>query len=301
MSIVVTGGMGFIGSNIVKALNDIGREDIYVIDSPKNNSEKNIEGCKFKDIIVKEKCLESIQNSKFCDLGKIDVIFHEGAITDTTHPDEDEIMSTNYQLSVDIFRHCVSHDIRMIYASSAAVYGLGTEGFEVDPDCELPLNTYGQSNYDFDSGLQIVGLRYFNVYGPGECHKDNMASPINQFSRQAMRNGEIKVFEGSSKFNRDFIHIDDIVDVNMFFFRNPEKMGIYNCGSGETASFQDAADIVSSKTDSIINTIPFPKNLEGRYQANTKADIEMLRRVGYYTQFRKFSDAAAEYTDFLVG
>ena len=310
MSIIVTGGMGFVGSNIVRKLNDLNYKNIYIIDSPKNGSENNLVGCTYKDIIEKDKCLESIKNGKFCDIGNIETIFHQGAITDTTHPDDDEMMDTNYTLSVGIFHHCMEHDIRMIYASSAAVYGLGDKGFEADVDCENPLNVYGKSklefdnyfrrNYSFDSNVQIVGLRYFNVYGPGEDHKEGMASPINQFTRQAIENKAINVFEGSENYLRDFVHIDDIVKINMHFMRKSEFVGIYNCGSGETNSFMDAAKIVSSVTEAKIKTVPFPEKLKDKYQSYTKADITNLRRAGFTSPFREFSEAAKEYTNILL-
>ena len=198
----------------------------------------------------------------------------------------------------------------MIYASSAAVYGLGNNGFEADPECEKPLNVYGQSkldfdnyfrlNYDFDTDAQIVGLRYFNVYGPGEDHKLGMASPINQFCRQSITDDEIRLFEGSENFVRDFVHIDDIVKVNMFFFNNPAKVGIYNCGTGLTSSFHEAATIVSEKTGAPLKTIPFPENLKNKYQEHTKANLETLRSIGCRMRFRKFSEAAPEYAEFLV-
>ncbi len=311
MSIIVTGGMGFIGSNIVRKLNELNYKDIYIIDTPKNGSEENLVGCTYKDIIEKDRCLQTIQNGKFCNIGDIDTIFHQGAITDTTHQDEDEMMEVNYSLSVGIFQHCMMHNIRMIYASSAAVYGMGENGFEADVDCENPLNIYGKSkldfdnyfrrNYDFDSNVQIVGLRYFNVYGPGEEHKAGMASPICQFTKQAIEDKEIRVFEGSEKFLRDFIHIDDIVKINMHFMRKTDSVGIYNCGTGEANSFLTAAKIVSEETEIPIKTIPFPENLKDKYQSFTQADVTTLRKVGYASAFRDFSVAAKEYTSSLLG
>ncbi len=310
MSIIVTGGMGFIGSNIVKKLNSLNYKDIYIIDSPSNGSEKNLEGTVYKDIIPKDKCLQSIQNGRFCDIGKIDTIFHQGAITDTTFTDEAEMTATNYELSVGIFQYCIENNTRLIYASSAAVYGLGKNGFEPDVDCESPLNIYAESklnfdnyfrrNYSFDSGTQIVGLRYFNVYGPGETHKGGMASPISQFTKQAIQNKKINVFEGSEKYLRDFVHVDDVVKVNMHFMRKTDSVGIYNCGSGKTNSFLDAAKIVANATGAEINTIPFPDNLKDKYQSYTKADISNLRKVGYSSEFIKFQDGGSEYAKSLL-
>ena len=311
MSIIVTGGMGFVGSNIVKKLNSLGYHNVYIIDSPHNNSEKNLEGCTYKDIIDKDMCLQTIQNGRFCDIGKIDTIFHQGAITDTTFDNEEEIMDVNHFLSVGIFDYCMQHNTRMIYASSAAVYGEGKNGFEPDVDCEDPLNLYAQSklrfdnyfrrNYDFDSGVQIVGLRYFNVYGPGEEHKKGMASPIYQFTKQALEDGEIRAFEGSENFRRDFVHVDDIVKMNMFFMRKSDSFGIFNCGTGETNTFLDAAKVVADITGAEIQTIPFPEKLKGKYQSHTKADITGLKKDGYFSTPRNFKEAAKEYCMQLSG
>lgn len=310
MSIIVTGGMGFIGSNIVKKLNSLSYKDIYVIDSPNNASEKNLEGATYKDIIPKEKCLQSIQNGRFCNIGKIDTIFHQGAITDTTFTDEAEMTATNYELSVGIFHYCMENNTRLIYASSAAVYGHGKNGFEPDVDCESPLNIYAESklnfdnyfrrNYSFDAGTQIVGLRYFNVYGPGETHKAGMASPISQFARQAIENGQINVFEGSGKYLRDFVHVDDVVKVNMHFMRKTKSFGIYNCGTGKTSSFLEAAEIVAKETGATINIVPFPDKLKDKYQSFTKADITNLRKAGYTSEFIKFQDGASDYAKQLL-
>lgn len=311
MSIVVTGGMGFVGSNIVKKLNSLNYKDIYIIDSPKNGSEKNLSGCTYKDIIDKDKCLEAIQNGRFCDIGKIDTVFHQGAITDTTFQDEKEMYFVNYDLSVGIFKYCMTNGTRMIYASSAAVYGLGKNGFEVDVDSEEPLNVYAKSklsfdnyfrrNYDYSSGVQIVGLRYFNVYGPGEDHKMGMASPVSQFTRQAINSKEIKIFEGSENYHRDFVHVDDIAKINMHFMRKTDAFGIYNCGTGKTNSFLDVAKIVSDASGSPIIEVPFPENLKDKYQAFTQADNSGLRRIGYASSFTKFSDGALKYTQDLLG
>lgn len=302
MSILVTGAAGFIGSNIVKKLNDIGHNDIYLVDSVNDNNKKNIESFKYKDFINKE----SFDASTLEKLKEVKVIFHQGAITDTTFNDEAEMMRVNYELSVMIFNHCISNNRRMIYASSASVYGTGDNGFVENSSCENPLNVYAESKLKFDNYVrslkatnQVVGLRYFNVFGRNEDHKLKMASPINQFFRQAKSIEKIKVFEGSENFKRDFICVDDVVDVNMFFYKNENISGIFNCGTGQTATFQDAADVVSVEMNVPIEKIPFPDILKGKYQSYTCADLSSLRSAGYKKEFISFKDAASSYVQFM--
>jgi len=302
MSILVTGATGFVGSNIVKRLNDIGHNDIYLVDSVNDKNEKNIKSAKYKDLISKE----SFDVSTLKKLKEVKVIFHQGAITDTTFNDEVEMMRVNYELSLMILNHCISNNLRMIYASSAAVYGIGNNGFVENYSCENPLNVYAESKLRFDNYVrslkvnnQVVGLRYFNVFGRNEDHKLKMASPINQFFRQAKSIEKIKVFEGSENFKRDFICVDDVVDVNMFFYENKNISGIFNCGTGQTASFQDAADMVSSKLNIPVERTPFPDILKGKYQSYTCADLSLLRSVGYKKEFTSFKDAASSYIEFM--
>jgi len=301
MTILVTGGLGFVGSNIVRSLNRRGIHDIILVDS-KMNGLSNVQDCKYSDLIDKESLKDRLD-----DLTALKVIFHQGAITDTTFFDEKEMMKVNFDLSVMLYDFCVNNKVRMLYASSAAVYGQGSNGFLENESCEFPLNIYAKSKLKFDNYVrntknkpkQIVGLRYFNVYGPGENHKLHMASPINQFFFQAKKEGHIKVFKGSNKFYRDFISVKDVVDVNMFFFDNPEKSGILNCGTGETASFQDAAMIVSKQLSVPILEVEFPKVLKGKYQSYTCSNNENLRLAGYQKKFCDFEDEAANYVQYL--
>lgn len=293
MKAIVTGGLGFIGSNIIKSLNQRGISDIYIFDKSKTLN-SNIKNLKFVDVLTDFDELSLIKN--------VDVIFHQGAITDTTFFDEKEMMKVNYDLSVSLYELCQRNLTRLIYASSAAVYGLGNNGFKENADCESPLNVYGESKLKFDNFIrnqafknQVVGLRYFNVFGQGEDHKTKMASPLNQFFHQAKKDGEIKVFEGSENFHRDFISVEDVVDVNMFFLENRRVSGIFNCGTGGTATFQDAADITSKALNVPIKTVPFPEVLKGKYQKYTCADLTTLRNAGYTKTFNDFKNSATSY------
>ena len=298
MTVIVTGGMGFIGSNLVKALNGQGIDDIYIVDTPRNGSEKNIEGCNYTDIIDIKDALNSIKK-----VGQLESIFHQGAISDTTFPDRKKIIKNNFIFSADLYKFCCDIGADLIYASSASVYGLGSSGFEEREECENPLNYYAESKLMFDhyirskkaKNTQTVGLRYFNVYGQNENHKLTMASPVNQFCNQSIIDGKIKVFKGSENYRRDFISVKDIVDINMFFFFNKGIDGIYNCGTGLSHSFMDVAKIISKAIGGTIEEIPFPEKLKEKYQSYTRANIEKLRKVGYNRPFRVFEEEVRGY------
>jgi ADP-L-glycero-D-manno-heptose 6-epimerase len=304
--IVVTGGAGFIGSNLVKALNDKGRNDILIVDNlQKSEKHLNLNGLDFTDYIDKTSFFDI-----FDDIAEeVEIVFHQGACSDTMESDGKYMMENNYDYSCALFNHCVQNEIRFIYASSASVYGNGDDGFIEKRECEYPLNIYAFSKFLFDNYVrkfphvvktQVVGLRYFNVYGPQENHKGRMASVIRHFFNQYKEDKVIKVFEGSDKFLRDFIFVDDVVKVNMHFFENSFLNGIYNCGTGNCRSFGDIADIFKARySDAAIETIPFPEKLKGKYQAYTKADMEKMRSGGYEDDFTSLEDGVNAYLDVL--
>jgi len=304
--IVVTGGAGFIGSNIVKALNDRGRNDILIIDNLKKSEKHlNLNRLDFSDYMDKTSFFDIFDEIS----SEVEVIFHQGACSDTMETDGKYMMENNYDYSCALFNNCVQSGIRFIYASSASVYGNGDDGFIEKRECEYPLNVYAFSKFLFDNYVrkfpqvvktQVVGLRYFNVFGPQENHKGRMASVIRHFFNQYKENKIIKVFEGSSDFRRDFIHVDDVVNVNMHFFENSFLNGIYNCGTGKSRSFGDIAEIFAARySDAVISEIPFPEALKGKYQAYTQADIEKLRSGGYEGDFKSLEDGVNAYLDVL--
>ena len=287
--IIVTGGAGFIGSNIVKGLNNRGIEDIIIVDSLKHSEKHlNLNSLKFKDFLSKEIFLDKLDS-----IGNISAVSHQGACSDTMETDGDFMMKNNYEFSKQLYNFCSKKEIKFIYASSASVYGNGDKGFKEDVSSEYPLNVYAYSKYLFDqyvrsnaasSKNQIVGLRYFNVYGPQENHKGKMASVFFHFYNQAKETGVIKVFEGSKNFLRDFVFVDDIVNINLHFHDN-NISGIFNCGTGQAKSFYDVATAIKeqfSGKEIKIEEIPFPEKLKGKYQAYTKADLENLRNTGKY-------------------
>ncbi len=304
--ILVTGGAGFIGSNIVKALNNMGREDIIIVDKDlgKNNKFKNLIGLKYLDFIDRRIFL-SIVNSKSI-MSEVDLVIHQGACSDTTQTDSSYIMDTNYDFSKMLLYMCIEYNIDFIYASSAATYGLSTD-CKVNPDNEFPLNIYGFSKLAFDefvrrqikhSSNKIIGLRYFNVYGPGEQHKGRMASVPYHMYKQIQENHQYKLFEGSDNFKRDFIYIDDVVKVTLFFAFNKDVIqGIFNCGTGIVRSFKEMGNIVETcfTPSPLCEIIPFPNDLEGKYQTFTKADISPLRDMGYRYSFTTLEDGIMKY------
>ena len=305
--IIVTGGAGFIGSNLVKMLNDQGIEDIIIVDNL-GNSQKflNLNRLKFRDFIDKVSFPEKLPK-----LGKVETIIHQGACSSTTETDVNYLINNNYNYSKGLLHYCLENETDLIYASSASVYGNGDGGFREYPVCEYPLNGYAFSKFIFDNYVrkvfsaeeyksQVTGLRYFNVYGYQENHKGSMASVPFHFFNQAKEAGEIKVFEGSENFLRDFIFVEDVAEVVKFFIDN-KKSGIYNCGTGQERSFMDMAEIfVKLHGNCTINTVPFPDHLKGKYQAFTKADISKLRNAGFTGEFTSLENGMAKYLERLM-
>lgn len=304
--IIVTGGAGFIGSNIVKGLNNRGIDNILIVDNLTNaEKHKNLNKINFNDYIDKN----DFNVEEFLKNNKVEAIFHQGASSNTMETDGKYMMKNNYEYTKNIFNACQKYNVRMLYASSASVYGNGDKGFVEKEECEYPLNVYAFSKYQFDRYLnrnfssavsQVVGLRYFNVYGPQENHKGKMASVAFHSFNQVKRGEAIKLFEGSENFKRDFIHVDDVVSVNMFFFENPDKSGIFNCGTGRAESFCRIADAVLEKyKDAKVEYIPFPENLVGKYQTFTQSDISKLREAGYNKEFIDLKSGTLKYLDVL--
>ena len=312
--IIVTGGAGFIGSNIVKGLNERGREDVLIVDNLTNMVKfKNIQGLKALDYMDKNDFIAAIKNGKF-DNEKIDVIFHEGACSDTMEYNGKYMMENNFEYTKTLMHFALKKKIQLIYASSASTYGSGKHGFSEKPACEEALNVYAFSKLFFDNYArryfetaesQIVGLRYFNVYGPQENHKGKMASMIFQMFNQWKAEGKVKLFEGIDGYGngeqvRDFIYVKDVVKVNFFFWDHPELKGIYNCGTGHAHTFNTLAKGVLKYFGSgELEYVPFPEVLRGKYQSFTEADSSKLLAAGYDGGFTDIEEAIAEYCALL--
>jgi len=304
--IVVTGGAGFIGSNIVKGLNALGQHDILVVDDLTNGTQfTNLVDLDIADYMDKDEFISMIIAGE--DLG-IEVIFHEGACSSTTEWDGKFMMENNYNYSKDLLHYCLDFDIPFIYASSAATYGGRTDNFIEERQFEKPLNVYGYSKFLFDQYVrqilpnaksQVCGFRYFNVYGPREQHKGSMASVAFHLNSQISQGEKPKLFVGSDNFKRDFIHVDDVVAVNLWFWQN-QKSGIYNCGTGRAESFQAVADaVLAYHQTGEIDYTPFPDNLKGRYQAFTQADLTKFRQIGCPIEFKTVAQGTTEYMQWL--
>ena len=312
--IIVTGGAGFIGSNIVKGLNERGREDVLIVDNLTNMVKfKNIQGLKALDYMDKQNFIDAIKNGKFDD-ANIEVIFHEGACSDTMEYNGKYMMENNFEYTKTLMHFALKKKIQLIYASSASTYGSGKHGFSEKPACEEALNVYAFSKLFFDNYVrryfdkaesQIVGLRYFNVYGPQENHKGKMASMIFQMFNQWKAEGKVKLFEGIDGYGngeqvRDFIYVKDVVKVNFFFWDHPELKGIYNCGTGHAHTFNTLAKGVLKYFGSgELEYVPFPEVLKGKYQSFTEADSSKLLAAGYDGGFTDIEEAIAEYCALL--
>lgn len=305
--IVVTGGAGFIGSNIVRGLNKKGFKDILVVDDLKDGTKfSNLVDLDIADYMDKDDFIVAILSNENLN---IDVIFHQGACSSTTEWDGKFMMENNYQYSKDLLHYCLEFDIPFLYASSAATYGGRSDNFIEDRAYEKPLNVYGYSKFLFDQYVrqvlptaksQVCGFRYFNVYGPRETHKGSMASVAYHLNEQLHKGEKLKLFAGSDTFKRDFIYVEDVVDVNLWFWEN-KVSGIYNCGTGKAESFQTVADaVLNYHKKGEIEYIPFPEHLEGRYQRFTQADLTKFRNSGCPIQFKSVTEGTTEYMKWLT-
>lgn len=328
MYYVVTGAAGFIGSNLVKALNERGETNIIAVDNLKNADKfKNLTDCEIADYIDKEDFIGLLQDGSFD--GILAAVMHEGACSDTMETDGRYMMENNYRYSLEVLNHCQNEEVPFLYASSASVYG-GGGVFKESREYESPLNVYAYSKFLFDQvvrrrwatrNAQIAGFRYFNVYGQREQHKGRMASVAYHFFNQYRADGYVKLFEGCDGYAnggqlRDFVSVEDVVKVNMFFLDHPGKSGIFNLGTGKAQSFNDVAvatinTLRAAKGESaltleqmhqqqLIRYIPFPEQLKGKYQSYTQADMTAMREIGYAEPFLTVEQGTASYVNHLL-
>ena len=302
--IILTGGAGFIGSNLLSALNAKGVTDVIVVDRL-----RNLDDLKFSDFMQPEEFARAIEHKSLPD--RIDAIFHQGACADTTCTDGRYMIENNFTFSKSILHFALARNIPLVYASSAAVYG-GSSAFVPSRENERPLNLYALSKLAFDnhvrsvaasSGSTVAGLRYFNVYGPRESHKGKMASMVYQLYRQLNASGRAQLFEstdgyGDGEQRRDFVFVNDIVRVNLALAEGPVRNGLFNVGTGEARSFNDVARILIARLGAgAIDYIPFPESLAGKYQSFTQADISALRHAGYTDPFSTLESGIAKSID----
>lgn len=324
---IVTGGAGFIGSNIVRELNRRGQDDILIVDHIGTGLKfKNLLGLKFWDIQSKEEFLADINDEdKVEEMMEVPIygLFHMGACSDTMEYDGDYMLKNNYEYTNKLFDFCGMNGIPFIYASSASTYGMGKKGFREAPECEDALNPYAFSKLLFDRHCrqlvdgyeEVIGLRFFNVYGPQEHHKGKMASIFYQMYNQLKSTGKIKLFKGidgvaDGEQRRDFIYVGDVVKICMWFFDRihdatfhggaPIEGGIYNCGTGHAHTYNEAARaMIKAVGYGEIEYIDFPDVLRGKYQNYTQADTTKLLNAGYDGGFTALDDAVAEYVEML--
>ena len=327
--IIVTGAAGFIGSNLVHALNARGHRDIIAVDNlTAGDKFRNLADCAIADYLDKDEFLAHLQRGA---LPRPEVVFHQGACSDTMESDGRYMMDNNYRYSMRLLDFTQRHRIAFVYASSAAVYG-GSSVFVERREHERPLNVYGYSKFLFDQVVRqrmaagvadstLVGLRYFNVYGPRETHKARMASVAFHACNQFRAEGHVRLFEGWDGWpaggqSRDFVHVDDIVALNLHFLDRPGSQGIYNAGTGRAQPFNDVAMAVVNtlrRLDGqpplplaglveagLVRYVPFPDALKGKYQSYTQSDATQLRASGCDLDFRGVEQGVASYVEWLV-
>ncbi|HEV7833120.1 MAG TPA: ADP-glyceromanno-heptose 6-epimerase [Caballeronia sp.] len=328
MTIIVTGAAGFIGSNIVKALNERGEQRVIAVDNlTRADKFKNLVDCEIDDFLDKTEFVERFKRGEF---GKVRAVFHEGACSDTMETDGRYMMDNNFRYSRDVLDTCLEHGAQFLYASSAAVYG-GSSEFVERREVEKPLNVYGYSKFLFDqivrqilpkARTQIAGFRYFNVYGQRENHKARMASVAFHNFNQFRAEGKVKLFGeyngyGAGEQTRDFVSVEDVTKVNLHFFDHPETSGIFNLGTGRAQPFNDIASTVVNSLRAIdgeaplslaelvqrglIEYIQFPDALRGKYQCFTQADQSKLRAAGYDAPFLTVQEGVDRYVRWLFG
>lgn len=333
--IVVTGAAGFIGSNIVKGLNARGISNILAVDDLSQGDKfRNLADLQIADYVDASVFYDAFSQG---DLGPVDAVFHQGACSDTMEGNGRYMMHNNFSLSKTLFHACQKHKTRFLYASSAATYG-GSDTFVETPKCEQPLNVYGYSKLLFDQYLrrecgvdferiqtgkmsQVAGFRYFNVYGPREQHKGRMASVAFHQFNQFKADGKVKLFGDYGGYAggeqlRDFVFVDDVVDVNLWFFDHPDQSGIFNLGTGRAQPFNDVAHAVvntlrtlkgesaltlpEAVTAKLIEYIPFPDALRGKYQSFTQADLSRLQNAGCHHHFADVNTGVTRYVQWLA-
>jgi len=310
--IIVTGGAGFIGANVVKRLNELGEEKIFIVDNLSNSEKwKNLVDLSFEDYIHKDKFIDELKKNKF--RLSVKAIIHLGARSSTTERDVDFLMENNYEYTKELAKWSIKNNVRFIYASSAATYGDGSIGFSDNHDLIpklRPLNAYGYSKQIFDlwalkKGLldKIVGLKYFNVFGPRENHKGDMRSMVLKAYEQIKRDGKIRLFKSynpqykDGEQLRDFIYVKDAVEMTLFFLENPKLNGIFNVGTGIPRSWNDLAKAVFSalRTNPNIEYVDMPEEIRGKYQYFTKAEMEKIRKSGYTKPILSLEEAVKDY------
>lgn len=312
--IVVTGGAGFIGSNLVAALNAKGHRDILVVDHlARGDKFRNLRGLAVGDYWDKDDFLQEIRRGDWPG-GGIRAIFHQGACSDTMESDGRYMLRNNFEYSKLLLHFALERKIPFMYASSASVYGLGIRGFAEEPENEFPLNVYAYSKHLFDAYVRrllpsaesaVVGLRYFNVFGPQEMHKGRMASMVYQCFQQLETTGTVRLFGAAEGFGageqrRDFVSVRDVARVNLFFLEHPEIRGIFNCGTGTSRSFNDLArGLMALRGGGALEYVPFPQALAGKYQSHTEADLGALRRVGCDVVFPPLEESLKEFVTLL--